>query len=157
MVLVTMGGILTEYPFLEKLASSTDMRFLIPGGTGLAADGSAGYQQRGSLVLIPHHSSFFHPDLVQASDAVVGKLGYSTLAEAYSAGLPFAYIPRTGFRESEEMSQYARAAMDAVELPEARFFDGAWLDLLPALLARPRRQPAGPKGADQITDFLLAL
>ena len=37
-----------------------------------------------NLILLPHHSVFFHPDLVNASDAVVGKLGYSTLAAVLS-------------------------------------------------------------------------
>lgn len=148
MVMVTMGGILTEYPFLDRLQHSPDVHYLIPGG-------SERYEQRGSLVLIPHHSDFYHPDLVEASDAVIGKLGYSTLAEAYAAGLPFAYIPRDRFRESQPMSRFAREEMGAVELPEARFFSGAWLDLVPGLLARPRRRPVGPNGADQIADYLL--
>ncbi len=69
MVMITMGGIVTEYPFLDRLENSSDVRFLIPGG-------SEHYEQRGSLVLIPHHSDFYHPDLVEASNAVIGKLGY---------------------------------------------------------------------------------
>ncbi len=148
MVMITMGGIVTQYPFLERLENSQDMRFLIPGG-------SQHYEQRGSLVLIPHHSDFYHPDLVEASNAIIGKLGYSTLAEAYAAGLPFAFVPRERFRESPPMGRFAREAMGAVELAEDRFFSGAWLDLLPDLLARPRRKPAGPNGADQVADFLI--
>jgi hypothetical protein len=153
MVLITMGGILTQYPFLERLEKSDEVRFLIPGGTGAIEEG--GYKQRGSLVLIPHHSVFYHPDLVEASNAVIGKLGYSTLAEAYAAGLPFAYIPREHFRESPPMARFAREKMGAVELSEERFFSGAWLDLLPDLLARPRQKPNGPNGADQIAEFVL--
>lgn len=148
MVMITMGGIVTAYPFLDALENSTTTRFLIPGG-------SERYEQRGSLVLIPHHSDFYHPDLVEASDAVIGKLGYSTLAEAYASGLPFAFVPRERFRESPPMARYAREAMGAVELSEARFFNGAWLDMLPDLLSRPRRKPAAPNGADEIADFLL--
>jgi hypothetical protein len=148
LVMVTMGGIVTEYPFLDRLERSQYARFLIPGG-------SDAYQQRGSLVLIPHHSTFYHPDLVEASDAIVGKLGYSTLAEAYAAGLPYAYIPRERFPESRPMGAYAREVMGAMELSEAQFFNGAWMDLLPDLLARPHGRPAGPNGADEIAAFVL--
>jgi hypothetical protein len=113
------------------------------------------YERRGSLILIPHHSDFYHPDLVEASDVIVGKLGYSTLAEAYTTGTPFVYIPRENFPESPPMGQFARESMGAVELSEERFFRGDWLDRLPELLARPRQKPAAPNGADQIAHFLL--
>jgi hypothetical protein len=146
--LITMGGIATQYPFLHRLESSKDVRFLIPGG-------AERYEQRGSLVLIPHHSDFYHPDLVEASNVIVGKLGYSTLSEAYAAGLPFAFVPRERFRESPPIGRFAREVMNAVEMEEERFFSGAWLDLLPDLLARPRQKPAGANGADQIAEFVL--
>jgi hypothetical protein len=148
MVMITMGGILTQYPFLEQLERSKDIRFLIPGGSDT-------YEQRGSLVLIPHHSDLYHPDLVAASDTIIGKLGYSTLAEAYAAGLPFAFVPRERFRESPPMARFAEEAMGAVELPEERFFSGAWLDLLPDLLARPRRKPTTPNGADELAEYVM--
>jgi hypothetical protein len=148
-VMVTMGGILTQYPFLNQLEKSGDVQFLIPGG-------SETYERRGNLILIPHHSDFYHPDLVEAADAVVGKLGYSTLAEAYAAGISFAYIPRENFAESPPMGKFARETMGAVELAEARFFSGEWMDLLPDLLSRPRRKPTTPNGADQIAKYLNA-
>lgn len=149
LVMITMGGIVTAYPFLDRLEQAENTHFLIPGG-------SDRHERRGSMVLIPHHSDFYHPDLVETSDVVIGKLGYSTLAEAYSAGLPFAYVPRERFRESEPMGRYARQVMGAVELSEERFFSGAWLNLLPGLLERPRRRPKEKNGADQIAEYLAA-
>lgn len=149
MVMITMGGIVTQYPFLDRLENSPEIRFLVPGGSDT-------YERRGSLILIPHHSDLYHPDLVAASDAIVGKLGYSTLAEAYAAGLPFAFVPRQRFPESAPMGRYAREMMGAVELDEARFFSGGWLGLLPDLLSRSHRRPGSPNGADQIADYLLS-
>jgi hypothetical protein len=149
LVMLTMGGILTQYPFLEAIKQAQDVLFLIPGG-------SDRYEMRGSLVLIPHHSDLYHPDLVAASDVIVGKLGYSTLAEAYAAGVTYIYIPRANFPESPPMAEFARETMGAVELAEERFFSGDWLDLLPGLLSRPRHAPEGPNGADQIAQFVLA-
>lgn len=153
MVLITMGGIVTQYPFLDRLANARDSRFLVPGGIDAARNGT--YEQRGSLVLIPHHSEFYHPDLIQASNAVVGKLGYSTLAETYAAGLPFAFIPRQHFPETPSMAQFATAVMNAVTLSEAHFFSGDWLDLLPELLSRPKKKPDRPNGGEEIARFLL--
>lgn len=150
LVMITMGGIVTEYPFLHRLEESRDVLFLIPGGSDRP-------EKRGSLVLIPHHSELYHPDLVGASDAIIGKLGYSTLAEAYAAGLPYAYVPRVRMREGIPMGEFARREMGAVNLAEERFFNGAWLDLLPDLLSRPCSPRPDRNGADQAADFLLGL
>ncbi len=147
-VMITMGGILTQYPFLARLESASDTIFLVPGGSDT-------YEKRGSLVVIPHHSNLYHPDLVAAADVMVGKLGYSTLAEAYATGIPYAYIPRERFPESLPMGRFARETMGAVELSEARFFSGEWLDLLPEMLSRPRQRPGGLNGADQIASWVL--
>jgi hypothetical protein len=148
--MVTTGGIVTHYPFLNWLESAQEMRFLIPGG-------SDRYEQRGSLVLIPHHSDIYHPDMVEASNVIVGKLGYSTLAETYAAGQPFAYVPRERFRESPPLARFVQQAMRSVEMSEEQFFSGAWLDLLPGLLSYPRRPPGTPNGADQVAEFLLSI
>jgi hypothetical protein len=150
MVMVSMGGILTQYPFLPRLESSPDTLYLVPGG-------SDRYERRGSLVVIPHHSTLYHPDLVYASDAIVGKLGYSTLAEAYGSGIPFGYIPRALFPESPPMARFAREQMNALEIKEADFFSGAWLDLIPALLSQPRRVVTTRNGADEIASYLFNL
>lgn len=150
LVMISMGGILTQYPFLPRLESAEDVQFLVPGG-------SEHYERRGSLVVIPHHSDLYHPDLVFASDAIVGKLGYSTLAEAYAAGIPYAYIPRARFPESPPMGKYAREKLGAVEVAESEFFSGAWIDRVPELLAQPHRTPEGPNGADQIAAYVLGL
>ncbi len=150
LVMITMGGIITEYPFLARLEQSEDTLFLVPGG-------STEHMRHGSLLLIPHHSDYFHPDLVEASDLVVGKLGYSTLAEAYSSGIPFLYIARPRFREGVPMGQFAQREMGAVELPEDLFFRGDWMDLLPDLLDHSRTKPDAPNGAEQAADFILGL
>ena len=150
LVMISMGGILTQYPFLSRLENAKDVIYLVPGG-------SENYERRGGLVVIPHHSDLYHPDLVFASDAIVGKLGYSTLAEAYAAGIPYAYIPRARFPESPPMGAWARENIGAVEVAESEFFSGAWLDRVPDLLAQPRRVPEGPNGADQIAAYVLGL
>ena len=149
LVLLTMGGIGSQYPFLEKIEQYPDVCFLVPGS-------SQQLEKRGSLILLPHHSDYYHPDLMGAAAAVIGKLGYSTLAETYLNGLPFAFIPRPRFRESEVMRHFVLEQMDGIELLEERFFTGEWLEIVPQLLALPRRRPASPDGGDQAAAFILA-
>jgi len=149
-VMLTMGGIPGRYPFVEQLMGYPDLVFVIPGG-------AAQRQQQGNVVLLPHRSEFFHPDLVYAADAVVGKVGYSTVSEVYAAGIPFGYILRKDFREAPALAAYIEQHIPGLQIEQARFNTGQWLTGLPRLLALPRAMPQGPNGADQVAQFVLSL
>jgi UDP:flavonoid glycosyltransferase YjiC (YdhE family) len=153
-VMITMGGIPWDYTFLARLANPNDFYFVIPGAAeGMqvrrnSPDGSGG------LVLLPHHSDFFHPDLVNACDAVIGKAGYSTLAEVYSAGVPFGYVARPKFRESQVLAAFIEQQMQGLAITEIQFRNGRWLSLVSDLLALPRIRRQGAAGADPVAHFL---
>jgi hypothetical protein len=147
MVLITMGGGQWHYTFLEKLKAGGDVYFIVPGP-------SEQIEFHSNLLLLPHHSEFFHPDLVNACDALIGKVGYSTVAEVYHAGVPFAYIARPKFRESQSLVAYIEHQMNGIQITETQFQNGDWLSLLPDLLALPRIQRHDPNGADQVADFV---
>jgi hypothetical protein len=149
-VLVTMGGIQGEYNFLDRLSHQRHTYFVIPGG-------SDSFERRENVVLLPHHSEFFHPDLLNACDAVVGKVGYSTMAEAYHAGIPFGYVQRTRLRESPVLADFIQAEMRGLDIPAAHFEDGRWLTSLPDLLAMPRLKRTEPNGAVQVAQFMVGL
>ncbi len=150
MVMITMGGIPDQYRFLEELERRHDVYFVIPGvGESM--------EIRGTLILLPHHSDFYHPDLVHACDAVIGKLGYSTVAEVYYAGVPFGYVIRSKFRESQVLAAYVRHKMRGLALAETEFQNGNWLSRLSELLALPRIYPNHPNGAIQIANFIRPL
>jgi hypothetical protein len=112
------------------------------------------HQYKQNLVQLPHHSDFYHPDLVNASDAVVGKVGYSTLAEVDTAGVPFGHISRDGFRESAQLVAYIQKKMAGLPIDEDHFYNGRWLDRLPQLLEMPRMQRSGPNGSAQIAKYI---
>lgn len=150
MVVVTMGGIRDHDLFPDNLRLQNDVFFVIPGL-------SASMETRGNLVLLPHRSRFFHPDLINASDAAVGKVGYSTLAEVYHAGIPFGYISRAHFRESQILTDYIERNMAGLSIKEEEFKDGSWVSRLEALLALPRIPRNSPNGAEQIARFILGL
>lgn len=147
MVMITMGGIPAHFPFLEQLEACGDVSFVLSGGSDQA-------RSRKNLVLLPQHSAFFHPDLVHASDAVIGKAGYSTIAEVFSAGIPFGYVPRKGFPESEALESFIRKEMHGVSLDEEAFYEGAWLQKLPGLLDLAPIERKGPRGPDQAAHFI---
>ncbi len=150
MILITMGGIQGSYPFLKSLRETHDIFFIIPG---LFPE----QEVRGNLLLLPYHSEFYHPDLLNASDAVIGKAGYSTLAEVYYSGVPFGYIARENFRESRILVSYIEKEMKGLAIKETDFYRGDWISRLPDLLALPWIQRIGPDGAEQAARFIYGL
>ena len=150
-VLITMGGLSAadQHGFLDQLAAYRDAWFILPGS-------SATLDVTGNVARMPHQSSFYHPDLLHAADAVVGKTGYSTVAETHHAGLPYGYVSRPKFRESDVMEAYIQAHMRGIGFTEAEFRDGAWLERLPELLALGRIRRDEANGAEQAARFLLA-
>ncbi len=145
-VMITMGGVPWTPTFVAQLAAQTDIFFLIPGQEPL---------RQGNIIQTGQDSSFFHPDLINASDVVVGKAGYSTLSEVHQVGLPFGYIARPRFRESPALVEFISHNMPGLPITDTQFADGRWLNLLPDLLALPRRQPESLNGADQIAAKIL--
>jgi hypothetical protein len=153
-VLLTMGGVPWRYAFLDRLAAAEDVCFLIPGAGQMPLPHSL---LPANVRLLPAQSGFYHPDLIAASDAVIGKAGYSTVAEVYWAGVPFGYVSRRRFREAPVLENFLRQEVPCVQIFQAEFESGAWLDRLPALLAMPRKNHHGPDGAAVVAEFLLSL
>ncbi|HEV8628981.1 MAG TPA: hypothetical protein VGV61_01590 [Thermoanaerobaculia bacterium] len=152
-VLVTMGGIRWDYGALVTGTGPS-----LPPGVVLVVPGGAPESHRlldsagqARALLLPFHSDLYHPDLVAAADAVVGKLGYSTLAECWTAGVPFGFIPRHGFPESPVLEEALRAAGAGVPVPAdalrhaAAASSWAWLD---EVLALPRLPAGRVRGND---------
>jgi hypothetical protein len=152
LALITMGGLSAtdSHSFLGQLAAHPDTYFVIPGADTTALAG-------GNVLCLPDHSTLYHPDLMYAADVLVGKTGYSTVAEAYHAGAPYGYVSRPHFRESDVMAAYIQAHMRGIAFAEAEFHGGAWLARLPELLALGLIARNEPNGADQVARFLLPL
>jgi len=150
MALITMGGVPEDYGPLKRLMLPENLYLVIPGGGDVV-------ETRDHLIAMPHHSEFFHPDLINAADAVVGKVGYSTLAEVYHGGVPFGYIKRAHFRESEVLAAYIERYMTGIAIEEETFRKGGWMSNVYRLLEMPRIQRKGPNGATQIAEFVWGL
>ena len=127
-VMVAAGGVPWNFSFLDRISKYSEVFFLIPG---IGEE----QQAKGNLVFLPHRSGFYHPDLLNASDAVVGKAGYSTVAEVYRAGAPFAYAGRRDFRESSVLASFIEQNMNGMEISEEELQEGLWVSKLPELLS----------------------
>jgi len=148
LVMLSMGGIPGEYGWLDDLASHEEVGFVVPG-VGERA------QRRGNLLLLPQDSGVYHPDLVAASDAVVGKLGYSTVAEVYRAGVPFGFVGRTRFREAPALAAFARRRLRGVQVSTTSFKCGLWIERVGELLDLGFQPPTDADGADLAARYVL--
>jgi hypothetical protein len=149
-VLITMGGIPTKYDFITQLRSADDYYFVIPGIVSKLS-------LEENVILLPHHSTFFHPDLVNACDVVIGKTGYSTVSEVYHAGVPFGYVSRPNFRESGSMAGFIREHISGFEITDQDFSKGNWIWRLPELFSYKRVQRNELNGAIQAARYILNL
>lgn len=140
LVLVSLGGVEHRLDRLAPLRARGEAVFVLPG----AADRE---RWEGNLRLLPHRSPVHHPDLVAAADLLVGKLGYSTVAEALAAGARMLYVPRPGFRESAVLERYVAGRLPAQAIEWSELESGAWVERLDALLAEPRSAPGSSVGA----------
>lgn len=152
LLLVTFGG------FGGDLA--TPPARAIPGGVVAVIPGAADRVRRvGNCILLPHHSGFYHPDLVAASDILIGKLGYSTVAEAWMSDPVYGFVRRRQFPESQVLEAFVQREMRAAPIEQAELDDGSWPAGIPALLAlraRRPRLPLRPGGATGIADRLFS-
>jgi hypothetical protein len=147
MVLITTGGIKERIGFLDKLKQLQNIYFVIPGG-------GETFRRVRNVILLPHHSDFFHPDLVNASDAVVGKAGYSTIAEVYHANVPFGYVSRPDFRESHKLEAFIQKEMTGFPIESSEFQSGGWLIKVEELLSLTPPEKNTPDEAGRIADYL---
>jgi len=148
MIMLSMGGIPGKYDWLDEMASHDLLTFVAPGAGERA-------EQRGSLLLLPQDSGLYHPDLVAASDVVVGKLGYSTIAEVYRAGVPFAFVSRSRFREAPALAAFAKRRLRGVQLSTTAFEYGLWIERLGGLLQLPIEERTDANGADAVARYVL--
>ena len=149
-VVITAGGIPKKYGFIDKLKRVTDVQFILPGATDTET-------RQGNLILLPQSSDYFHPDLINAADAVVGKVGYSTMAEIYQAGVPFGYVARPENREMKPLVDFIETHMSGMAITDAEFLRGSFTEYLDRLLRIPCTPGPRSNGADQIAGFIAAL
>ena len=142
LVLITMGGVSQPLPFLEELKRRPDVTFVVTGSDRTAT--------QDNLRLFHNAERLFLPDLIRASDWIVTKLGYGTLAEVWASGRPLGYVRRTDFRETGPLEDFARSEISSLEIPQEDYSTGTWIERIDDLLAlgsSPERLTNGSEAA----------
>lgn len=147
LVLISTGGIPNNFDVINHLPETLDVYFVIPG-----AQGPLTAHRR--VIQLPAHSNFYHPDLVQAADVIIGKVGYSTVAETYQCGTPFGYVLRPVSPESDKLEIFIQSHMPAKAIDHKAFQSGRWLAALPELFEIPRHPNPTQNGADTVATFI---
>ena len=148
MVLLSVGGLHSSDVGHRGFRPPSAATLVVPGANEkVAVDGK--------VIWIPAMGGPYHPDLVGASDLVVGKLGYSTVAEVYQAGTALAYLRRPRFPESPILEAFVRQYIPSVGLAEDWLENPATPELLENLLATPRPTGPRPHGADEAAKLIL--
>ena len=147
MILVSMGGLALPQSYPAILPDREDVVFVIPGGSDS--------RRRKNLILLPHLSKFAHPDLVNAADAVIAKVGYSTLAEVFQVGVPYGYLPRDDFPESAVLVDFIERHIPSLAVDPVTFAAGDWQAELSALLALRRVERNQENGAAQVARHIV--
>jgi hypothetical protein len=148
LILVGMGGVKDQYDFVKAISIPSGCCIIFPGASSKA-------EIYDNLILLPHSSDYFHPDLIHACDAAVGKAGYSTIAEIYAAGIPCGYILRKDSRESPVLQQFIKRQMSSIEIDAHDFRTGKWVQCLHNLLSLPVVRRSQPNSAEKVARTVL--
>lgn len=146
-VLLTMGGM----GWGESVPDLGDEVFVVVLG------GVDELRRGRSHVVLPNRSPIYPPDLVQAADLVIAKLGYSTIAECFQSGTRLGFIRRPAFPESAVLEAFATDSMSAHPVEPGSLAEDHGRRQVEMLLSLP--EPAGSEanGAETVADRLLAL
>lgn len=148
-VLITTGGIATELPFIHHLSRHDDYFFILAGQERQA-------HLSPNVLALSHKSDYHHPDLINSSDLVICKSGYSTIAECCQTKTSIVCIHRPEFPESAILESFVHEHLNGVVYDRQEFLEGTWLQRLPGLMDR-RSVPLQVHGARQIADFINTL
>ena len=85
---------------------------------------------------IPLSKSIYVPDIVNCADAVLGKLGYGSISESLSQGIPLIYVPRTDWPEEHYLEALIMKYNGGIKISEADFLKGNWESFLIEALKR---------------------
>ncbi|MCP3922802.1 MAG: hypothetical protein GY714_09480 [Desulfobacterales bacterium] len=149
-LLISMGGVKGEYPFIEKLLTYPQYKFIVMGV------GKKEFQEN-NILLLPQNHRYYHPDLIEASDAAIYKGGYSTISECYNAGIPSGVIYRELSPESAPLKRFVDNNMSSCTIKNSDWENGNWLKQLPQILNLKRVSVETPNGSIRVSEIIQEL
>ncbi|GJM97518.1 hypothetical protein PR202_ga14450 [Eleusine coracana subsp. coracana] len=96
----------------------------------------------------------YTPDIITASDCMLGKIGYGTASEALAYKLPFVFVRRDYFNEEPFLRKLLEDHQSSIEMIRRDFLSGHWK---PYLLRALTLQPCynGPTNGGEVVAQIL--
>ena len=148
--LISMGGIPENLDFAVESSIPDNVTLLLPGTFERT-------ERYGNKILLPHRSGYYHPDMVHAADFVIGKAGYSTIAEVCAAGAAYGFISRENFRESDVTADFLRKRPNTLEIAMERFEAFTLDEEIGKLLALGKTKPQFVNGSRVAAYYILGI
>ncbi len=143
LVLAALGGIATRLP-AQTWPAEPDLHWLVPAAWGVDRPDMRAFEPLG----------WDFADLLASVDAVVGKPGYGTFAEAACNGTPMLYARRPDWPEQEALIPWLQAHAVCREVEESALQAGDLGADLAALRQQPVPPRPRPRGALQVAACL---
>jgi hypothetical protein len=149
--------VLASIRALDDAVVSSILR-AVPRGLTIVAPGASDRIIRDpGVVRTPVTGGPYHPDLVAASDLVIAKLGYSTVAEVFCGRARLAYLGRPRFPESPILESFVRAQIPSAPLGSDWLDDETTEQTIERLLEIPRPRGRPRDGAARAARHILDL
>ncbi|XP_010256451.1 PREDICTED: L-arabinokinase-like isoform X2 [Nelumbo nucifera] len=120
LVIFNFGGQQAGWKFKQE--------YLPPGWLCLVC-GASGNQEL-PLNFIKLAKDVYTPDLIAASDCMLGKIGYGTVSEALAYKLPFVFVCRDYFNEEPFLRNMLEHYQGGIEVTRRDFLTGHWAPYL---------------------------
>ncbi len=107
-----------------------------------------------AIVLEQLHMHF--TEVLRSCDALIGKPGYGSFAEAACNGTPLLYVKRNDWPEEPCLVEWLNRRGRCLEINRERLEQGEVLERLETLWAMPTPVPVVPSGIEQAVEYLYA-
>lgn len=143
-VLIAFGGFDRPLPMADW-PLEPGVRWLVPSAWGI----------RHPRVVASDTLGWAFGELVASVDALIGKPGYGTFAEAACGGTPLLYAPRPDWPEQDALVAWIGEQACARQVSDADLQAGRLAAPLAALWAQARPTPPLPVGDEQAAEIIL--
>ena len=145
LVLIAPGGIALRLP-VEQWPSVPDIYWIVQ------SDWNVNHPN----VIILEQLGMHFTDVLRSCDALIGKPGYGSFAEAACNGTPVLYVKRNDWPEEPCLVDWLQRHGRCVEIDRSRLGQGEVLGHLETLWALPAPSPVVPSGITQAAEYLHA-
>lgn len=146
LVTVALGGIAMRMP-VEDWPVDPEITWIVPHEWGVVRDDIRAFEGLG----------FAFTDVLAASDALLGKLGYGMVAECAVNGTPLLHIPRANWPEEMCLSAWLKQHGRCLEIDRDLAVQGQLRGHLATLWAMPEPTRPEPSGADDAAQVIYRL